>query len=249
MLRVNLSVAIVAMTVAQNKNQSVEACPSNTNSSTNSSSDKVRLFRHKSSSIVTSLLWTTNSSPISTETSIGVQKCKVSFWEPSSTDTFCHSSLEVRWRFHRLFWSFNTLPLVSPCLFLFSRIFSSEIRWKMDLWFRHVGRWHFNVTFTSSSRERSRLFNCYSGFGWISRGQFDVWQEERFVRFPTDSFDEKGPAFPSIGALWGRWVPPLERSIIPPIAQAGEIRFEPRENVRSTIDWNSSVQEKKSVSL
>lgn len=31
----------------------------------------------------------------------------------------------------------------------------------------------------------------------------------------------QGPAFPSTGALWGQWVPPLERSIIPPIAHAG----------------------------
>ncbi|CAF1344084.1 unnamed protein product, partial [Didymodactylos carnosus] len=32
----------------------------------------------------------------------------------------------------------------------------------------------------------------------------------------------EGPAFPSSAALWGQWVPPLERSIIPPIAHAGK---------------------------
>ncbi|CAF0904123.1 unnamed protein product [Rotaria sordida] len=32
----------------------------------------------------------------------------------------------------------------------------------------------------------------------------------------------EGPAFPSVGALWGQWVPPLERSIIPPISHAGK---------------------------
>ncbi|CAF1005945.1 unnamed protein product [Adineta ricciae] len=32
----------------------------------------------------------------------------------------------------------------------------------------------------------------------------------------------EGPAFPSAGALWGQWIPPLERSIIPPIAHSGK---------------------------
>ncbi|CAF1302986.1 unnamed protein product [Adineta steineri] len=32
----------------------------------------------------------------------------------------------------------------------------------------------------------------------------------------------EGPAFPAAGALWSQWVPPLERSIIPPIAHAGK---------------------------
>ncbi len=35
----------------------------------------------------------------------------------------------------------------------------------------------------------------------------------------------QGPAFPSTGALWGQWIPPLERSIVPPIAHAGTIRL------------------------
>ena len=39
------------------------------------------------------------------------------------------------------------------------------------------------------------------------------------MRILTGFFE--GPAFPSVGALWGQWVPPLERSIIPPIAHAG----------------------------
>ncbi|CAF1248536.1 unnamed protein product [Didymodactylos carnosus] len=30
-----------------------------------------------------------------------------------------------------------------------------------------------------------------------------------------------GPMFPAAGALWGKWVPPLERSTIPPAAQTG----------------------------
>ncbi|CAF1205946.1 unnamed protein product [Didymodactylos carnosus] len=30
-----------------------------------------------------------------------------------------------------------------------------------------------------------------------------------------------GPLFPSAGALWGRWIPPLERSTIPPAATTG----------------------------
>ncbi|CAF1238810.1 unnamed protein product [Adineta ricciae] len=32
----------------------------------------------------------------------------------------------------------------------------------------------------------------------------------------------EAPAFPSATALWGRWIPPLERSIIPPIASTGK---------------------------
>ncbi|CAF1070841.1 unnamed protein product [Rotaria sordida] len=32
----------------------------------------------------------------------------------------------------------------------------------------------------------------------------------------------QGPAFPSIAALWGRWIPPFERSIVPPAASAGK---------------------------
>ncbi|CAF1419651.1 unnamed protein product [Rotaria magnacalcarata] len=32
----------------------------------------------------------------------------------------------------------------------------------------------------------------------------------------------EAPAFPSAAALWGRWVPPLERSIIPPFASTGK---------------------------
>ncbi len=35
----------------------------------------------------------------------------------------------------------------------------------------------------------------------------------------------KAPAFPSASALWGRWIPPLERSIIPPIASSGEMKL------------------------
>ncbi|CAF3556447.1 unnamed protein product [Rotaria sordida] len=31
----------------------------------------------------------------------------------------------------------------------------------------------------------------------------------------------QGPVFPSIAALWGRWIPPFERSIVPPAASAG----------------------------
>lgn len=37
---------------------------------------------------------------------------------------------------------------------------------------------------------------------------------------------DQGPAFPSVGALWGQWIPPLERSIIPPIAHAGTTQLE-----------------------
>ncbi|CAF0779789.1 unnamed protein product [Didymodactylos carnosus] len=31
----------------------------------------------------------------------------------------------------------------------------------------------------------------------------------------------EGPSFPSAGALWGRWIPPMERSVVPPIALSG----------------------------
>ncbi|CAF4727022.1 unnamed protein product [Rotaria sp. Silwood1] len=30
-----------------------------------------------------------------------------------------------------------------------------------------------------------------------------------------------GPAFPSAAALWGKWIPPSERSTIPPVSQSG----------------------------
>lgn len=41
-----------------------------------------------------------------------------------------------------------------------------------------------------------------------------------FIRILIGIFE--GPAFPSTGALWGKWVPPMERSVIPPIAHAGK---------------------------
>ncbi|CAF1039673.1 unnamed protein product [Rotaria sordida] len=35
----------------------------------------------------------------------------------------------------------------------------------------------------------------------------------------------QGPVFPSIAALWGRWIPPFERSIVPPAASAEHPRI------------------------
>lgn len=40
------------------------------------------------------------------------------------------------------------------------------------------------------------------------------------IRILIGAFE--APAFPSATALWGRWIPPLERSIIPPIASTGK---------------------------
>ncbi|CAF0904028.1 unnamed protein product [Rotaria sordida] len=40
------------------------------------------------------------------------------------------------------------------------------------------------------------------------------------IRLLIGAFE--APAFPSAAALWGRWIPPLERSIVPPIASTGK---------------------------
>ncbi|CAF1419595.1 unnamed protein product [Rotaria magnacalcarata] len=149
MLRVNLSVAIVAMTIPQSvKNESVEACPSNTNDSggTPTKHDKFD--------------W----NPRTQGFVLG------SFFYGYTLSQFIGGVLAERYGTK---WIFGCSLLVAGILTLLTPIAAKT----------HVG---------------------YLIVIRILIGVFE------------------GPAFPSVGVLWGQWVPPLERSIIPPIAHAGK---------------------------
>ncbi|CAF3389237.1 unnamed protein product [Rotaria sp. Silwood1] len=149
MLRVNLSVAIVAMTVPQSlKNESVEACPSNTNDSSDNPTKHDKFD------------W----NPRTQGFVLGA------FFYGYTLSQFIGGILAERYGAK---WIFGCSLLIAGILTLFTPIAAQT----------HVG-----------------LLIA--------------------IRILTGIFE--GPAFPSVGALWGQWVPPLERSIIPPIAHAGK---------------------------
>lgn len=88
MLRVNLSVAIVAMVIPGSaKNQTIEACPSSTNDSSNST-EKVKKWDEELFEIDICLF-------DSMELLIGILGHKVMYLEHFFMDIFFHSLLEV----------------------------------------------------------------------------------------------------------------------------------------------------------